>query len=168
MRPEDRIVITGIGLTAPNGNSLAEFRKNLLDGVSGVQRFETRFMGEVLAGVNDGFVGAGPDIGAVELGGETPMACAVEGMTRPCGVGACAGTQTCIGGIWTECDGAAPTDEVCGNGVDDDCDGETDEGDCSSRAASDDGGCGCTLPGPDRTRLRWLAVMALAVGTGRV
>ena len=27
MRPEDRIVITGIGLTAPNGNTLAEFRK---------------------------------------------------------------------------------------------------------------------------------------------
>ena len=30
MRPEDRIVITGIGLTAPNGNTLAEFRKALL------------------------------------------------------------------------------------------------------------------------------------------
>ncbi|MDH5762217.1 MAG: beta-ketoacyl-[acyl-carrier-protein] synthase family protein [Nitrospinota bacterium] len=51
MRPEDRIVITGIGLTAPNGNTLAEFRKNLLEGKSGVTHFETRFMGEVLAGV---------------------------------------------------------------------------------------------------------------------
>lgn len=53
MRPEDRIVITGIGLTAPNGNSLTEFRKSLLEGRSGVTRFETRFMGEVLAGVCD-------------------------------------------------------------------------------------------------------------------
>ena len=53
MRPEDRIVITGIGLTAPNGNSLKEFRKSLLEGRSGVTRFETRFMGEVLAGVCD-------------------------------------------------------------------------------------------------------------------
>lgn len=53
MRPEDRIVITGIGLTAPNGNSLKEFRKSLLEGRSGVTRFETRFMGEVMAGVCD-------------------------------------------------------------------------------------------------------------------
>jgi len=53
MRPEDRIVITGIGLTAPNGNSLKEFRKSLLEGRSGVTKFETRFMGEVLAGVCD-------------------------------------------------------------------------------------------------------------------
>ena len=46
-----RIVITGIGLTAPNGNNLKEFRQNLLNGVSGVQEFETRYMGKVLAGV---------------------------------------------------------------------------------------------------------------------
>ncbi len=48
-----RIVITGIGLTAPNGNTLAEFRQNLLDGVSGVQPFEVRYMGKLLAGVCD-------------------------------------------------------------------------------------------------------------------
>ena len=48
---ERRIVITGVGLTAPNGNNLAEFRKNLLDGKSGVQKFEVRYMGEVLAGI---------------------------------------------------------------------------------------------------------------------
>jgi 3-oxoacyl-[acyl-carrier-protein] synthase II len=53
MRREDRIVITGIGLTAPNGNTLAEFRKALLEGKSGVTHFETRFMGSVLAGVCD-------------------------------------------------------------------------------------------------------------------
>jgi 3-oxoacyl-[acyl-carrier-protein] synthase II len=46
-----RIVITGIGLTAPNGNSLAEFRQNLLNGVAGVERFEVRYMGNLLAGV---------------------------------------------------------------------------------------------------------------------
>ncbi len=53
VNPEQRVVITGIGLTAPNGNNLLEFRKSLLQGKSGVQRFETRFMGEVLAGVCD-------------------------------------------------------------------------------------------------------------------
>ncbi len=46
-----RIVITGVGLTAPNGNNLAEFRAALLEGRSGVVRYETRYMGEVLAGV---------------------------------------------------------------------------------------------------------------------
>jgi len=47
----DRIVITGIGLAAPNGNSLAEYRQNLLDGKSGVVNYETRYMPPVLAGV---------------------------------------------------------------------------------------------------------------------
>ena len=47
----DRIVITGVGLTAPNGDSLPEFRRNLLAGKSGVTTIETRFMGKVLAGV---------------------------------------------------------------------------------------------------------------------
>jgi 3-oxoacyl-[acyl-carrier-protein] synthase II len=48
---KERIVITGIGLTAPNGNNLKEFRHNLLNGVSGVQDFDTRYMGKVHAGV---------------------------------------------------------------------------------------------------------------------
>ena len=48
-----RIVITGIGLTAPNGNSLEEYRANLLAGTSGVVNFETRYMDPVLAGVCD-------------------------------------------------------------------------------------------------------------------
>ncbi|TRZ99241.1 MAG: beta-ketoacyl-[acyl-carrier-protein] synthase family protein [Nitrospiraceae bacterium] len=51
MNNHRRIVITGIGLTAPNGNTLAEYRANLLKGVSGVVWFETRYMGKVLAGV---------------------------------------------------------------------------------------------------------------------
>jgi len=46
-----RIVITGIGLTAPNGNSLAEFRGNLLAGVARISRTEIRYMGPHLAGV---------------------------------------------------------------------------------------------------------------------
>ena len=49
--PEQRIVITGIGLTSPNGNNLKEFRQNLLSGVSGVVEYETRYMGKVPAGV---------------------------------------------------------------------------------------------------------------------
>lgn len=46
-----RIVITGIGLTAPNGNSLAEFRANLLAGVSGIKTTEVRYMGQWPAGL---------------------------------------------------------------------------------------------------------------------
>lgn len=51
MLDQDRIVITGIGLTSPNGNSLGEYRRNLLAGKSGVVNYETRYMGPVLAGV---------------------------------------------------------------------------------------------------------------------
>ena len=47
----ERIVITGVGLAAPNGNSLAEFRENILAGKSGVVDYETRYIGKVLAGV---------------------------------------------------------------------------------------------------------------------
>ncbi len=48
-----RIVITGVGLTAPNGNSLPEFRRNLLSGIGGVRKFDVRYMGELIAGVCD-------------------------------------------------------------------------------------------------------------------
>ncbi len=48
-----RVVITGIGLTAPNGNNLQDYRKNLLDGVSGVQDYEIRYVGKTLAGICD-------------------------------------------------------------------------------------------------------------------
>lgn len=48
-----RIVVTGIGLAAPNGNNLAEYRDNLLNGRSGVQRYEIRYVGKTLAGVCD-------------------------------------------------------------------------------------------------------------------
>ena len=46
-----RIVITGLGLAAPNGNSLPEFRENLLNGRSGVQPYEIRYIGKTVAGV---------------------------------------------------------------------------------------------------------------------
>jgi 3-oxoacyl-[acyl-carrier-protein] synthase II len=46
-----RIVMTGIGLTAPNGNNLVEFRKNLLDCKSGVSHSEIRYMGKQVAGM---------------------------------------------------------------------------------------------------------------------
>ena len=46
-----RIVITGVGLTAPNGNSLPEFRQNLLSGVAGVEWLDVRYMGRWPAGV---------------------------------------------------------------------------------------------------------------------
>ncbi len=46
-----RIVMTGVGLTSPLGNTLAELRGNLLAGRSGVRRYEIRYVGRTLAGV---------------------------------------------------------------------------------------------------------------------
>jgi 3-oxoacyl-[acyl-carrier-protein] synthase II len=46
-----RIVITGVGLTAPNGNSLGEFRDSLLACRSGVAPYEIRYVGQTLAGI---------------------------------------------------------------------------------------------------------------------
>lgn len=52
--PDDqRVVITGLGLTAPNGNSLSEFRDSLLNARSGVQDYEIRYFGKTIAGVCD-------------------------------------------------------------------------------------------------------------------
>lgn len=51
-RPDrERIVITGVGLTAPTGDSLGEFRASLLEGRSGVSAYEIRYFGATLAGV---------------------------------------------------------------------------------------------------------------------
>jgi len=47
---DQRIVITGIGLTAPNGDSLPEYRQALLDGKSGVDNYHIRYVGDTLAG----------------------------------------------------------------------------------------------------------------------
>ena len=46
-----RVVITGVGLTAPNGNSLPEFRDSLLQGRSGVREYEIRYFGKTVAGI---------------------------------------------------------------------------------------------------------------------
>ncbi len=46
-------MITGVGLTAPNGNSLTEFRENLLEGRSGVVPYAIRYVGDTVAGVCD-------------------------------------------------------------------------------------------------------------------
>lgn len=52
--PDDqRIVITGIGLTAPNGNDWASYREGLLERRSGVEPYEIRYFGKTLAGVCD-------------------------------------------------------------------------------------------------------------------
>lgn len=53
MPDDQRIVITGLGLTAPNGNSAAEYREALLSGRSGVRDYEIRYFGKTLAGVCD-------------------------------------------------------------------------------------------------------------------
>ena len=46
-----RIVITGVGLAAPGAASLAEFRRNLLAGTSGITTLDLRYMGVHPAGV---------------------------------------------------------------------------------------------------------------------
>lgn len=53
MNDTQRIVMTGIGLTAPNGNNLTDFRKALLECRSGVQHAEIRYMGKQVAGLCD-------------------------------------------------------------------------------------------------------------------
>lgn len=53
MPDNQRIVISGVGLTAPNGNNLAEFRESLLEGRSGVRPYSIRYVGDTLAGVCD-------------------------------------------------------------------------------------------------------------------
>lgn len=50
MDDSQRIVMTGIGLTAPNGNTLTEFRQNLLACKSGLAHAEIRYMGQQVAG----------------------------------------------------------------------------------------------------------------------
>jgi len=47
----DRIVITGIGLTSPIGNTLSDMRKNLLAGRANIQEIDLRYMGKTPAGV---------------------------------------------------------------------------------------------------------------------
>ena len=55
MKPEEssRIVITGVGLTAPSGNSLPAFRESLLQGISKIRNIDMRYIGEVHAGMCD-------------------------------------------------------------------------------------------------------------------
>ena len=49
----ERIVITGVGLSAPNGNNLAEFREALLTGKSGLKMWDIPHYGPKAAGVCD-------------------------------------------------------------------------------------------------------------------
>lgn len=46
-----RIVITGVGLTAPNANNLRDFRHKLLEGVSEITEIDLRYFGKAPAGI---------------------------------------------------------------------------------------------------------------------
>jgi len=50
---EQRIVITGVGLTSPNGNNWGSYRQALLEHRSGVEPYEIRYFGKTLAGLCD-------------------------------------------------------------------------------------------------------------------
>ncbi len=46
-----RIVITGVGLVAPNANSIGEFRQKVLQGESNIQEIDLRYFGKAPAGL---------------------------------------------------------------------------------------------------------------------
>lgn len=80
--------------------------------------------------------------------GETNEGCTcVSGNTQPCGLGRCAGMQTCTSGAWGSClrsgglPAYTPTAETC-DGIDSDCDGvsDADDGDVVGVGTS----CGTT------------------------
>ena len=48
---DQRIVITGVGLAAPNADNLRDYRASLLAGKSGVGEMEIRYIGRVPAGI---------------------------------------------------------------------------------------------------------------------
>lgn len=53
LEDSQRIVITGVGLAAPNGSNLADYRRALLTAQSGVVPYEVRYFGKTFAGVCD-------------------------------------------------------------------------------------------------------------------
>ena len=48
---DQRIVITGVGLAAPNADNLPDYRRNLLAGISGIEEIDLRYIGRVPAGI---------------------------------------------------------------------------------------------------------------------
>ncbi len=46
-----RVVITGIGLVAPNGSTLQEYREKLINGISETRKLSLRYFGKAPAGV---------------------------------------------------------------------------------------------------------------------
>ncbi len=48
---QPRIVITGVGLAAPNADNLADFRKKLLSGISEIAEIDLRYFGKAPAGI---------------------------------------------------------------------------------------------------------------------
>ncbi len=46
-----RIVLTGIGLAAPNADNLPEFRNKLVNGISEIQEIDLRYFGNAAAGI---------------------------------------------------------------------------------------------------------------------
>ncbi len=49
--PQKRIVITGIGLAAPNADNIKDFREKLLRGESNIQEIDLRYFGKAPAGL---------------------------------------------------------------------------------------------------------------------
>ncbi len=75
---------------------------------------------------DDGNVCNGVETCDAATGACLPGTSLPEGAPTTCGIGGCAATGACTGGLDT-CAAGTPSSETC-NGVDDDCDGSVDEG----------------------------------------
>ena len=113
-------------------------------------------VGQVIAGINDqGFAGAGPDVGAFERGGASPGSDGglPDGWAGAAGSSGAAGAPGAGGSAGTETDGGAGATAA------------------PSEVAADEGGCGCSMPGA-AARPSWLLLLALGLlgrraGAGR-
>ena len=130
-------------LVGPDGDGMAEGEPPdfaLADGSGAIDR------GEVVPGLNDRFVGDGPDLGAREAGCSEP----VYG-PRPAGMESITNAVNCS----ADDDGIDP-DADAGPGDDDD----DDEGD-------GDGGCGCRAADGATPTAEWIALILLALAISR-
>lgn len=123
--------------------------------------------GEPLAGINDGFVGAGPDLGAWELGCPKPTY-----GPRPKGSEAVTNPVACSAPGAPPGDAGVPVDDA-GAPIGDGGGGSTGGGDAASPTtdapgdALEDGGCGCRAAGRGGSRVAALAIAAIVIAARR-
>lgn len=120
--------------------------------------------GLVLTGVNDGFTGAGPDLGALEVGCPVPLYGprpeGVDETNEPLGCGSPGVGGGGAGGAGVGGDGAGASSGTGGSGA-------ANGGSASGADAGDDGGCGCRVGAPVAAAPWGLALVAAALAVAR-